>query len=59
MDLFLTGCANYADCSDFYAQRKHLVITIGVKRATPNWAVLSEYGHVPLQLYWIKSANLN
>eukprot|EP00983_Pelagomonas_calceolata_P065011 1148403-Pelagomonas_calceolata.AAC.1 len=26
-----------------------------VKRATTNWAVLREYGHVPLQLYWFKS----
>eukprot|EP00983_Pelagomonas_calceolata_P075140 1152868-Pelagomonas_calceolata.AAC.2 len=30
--------------------------TIGVKRATTNWAALRECGHVPLQFYWFKSA---
>eukprot|EP00983_Pelagomonas_calceolata_P092875 1157716-Pelagomonas_calceolata.AAC.12 len=30
--------------------------TLGVKRATTNWSVLRECGHVPLQFYWFKSA---
>eukprot|EP00983_Pelagomonas_calceolata_P077129 1153738-Pelagomonas_calceolata.AAC.1 len=30
--------------------------TLGVKRATKNWTVLRECGHVPLQFYWFKSA---
>eukprot|EP00983_Pelagomonas_calceolata_P088011 1157096-Pelagomonas_calceolata.AAC.9 len=30
--------------------------TLGVKRATTNWAVFREYGDVPLQFYWFKSA---
>ena len=30
--------------------------TLGVKRATTNWAVLRECGHLPLQFYWFKSA---
>eukprot|EP00983_Pelagomonas_calceolata_P079911 1154905-Pelagomonas_calceolata.AAC.4 len=29
---------------------------LGVKRVTINWAVLRECGHVPLQIYWFKSA---
>eukprot|EP00983_Pelagomonas_calceolata_P041535 1138117-Pelagomonas_calceolata.AAC.2 len=29
--------------------------TLGVKRATINWAVSGECGHVPLQFYWFKS----
>eukprot|EP00983_Pelagomonas_calceolata_P044283 1139240-Pelagomonas_calceolata.AAC.1 len=28
----------------------------GVKRATKNWAILRQCGHVPLQAYWCKSA---
>eukprot|EP00983_Pelagomonas_calceolata_P016644 524790-Pelagomonas_calceolata.AAC.1 len=30
--------------------------TLGVKRATTNWAVLRECGHVPLEFYWFESA---
>eukprot|EP00983_Pelagomonas_calceolata_P052913 1143066-Pelagomonas_calceolata.AAC.2 len=30
--------------------------TLGVKRATPNWGVLRECGHVPLRFYWFMSA---
>eukprot|EP00983_Pelagomonas_calceolata_P013972 447502-Pelagomonas_calceolata.AAC.1 len=30
--------------------------TLGVERATPNWAVLRDCGRVPLQFYWFKSA---
>eukprot|EP00983_Pelagomonas_calceolata_P009932 322044-Pelagomonas_calceolata.AAC.1 len=30
--------------------------TLGTKRATTNWAVLRECGHVPLQFYWLMSA---
>eukprot|EP00967_Tisochrysis_lutea_P008459 scaffold10108_cov20-Tisochrysis_lutea.AAC.1 len=29
---------------------------LGVKRATANWAVLREHGHVPLLFYWLKLA---
>jgi exonuclease III len=30
--------------------------SLGVKRATTNWAVLRECGHQPLQYYWFRAA---
>jgi hypothetical protein len=33
----------------------YLKSTLGVKRTTPNWAVLRECGHEPLQFYWFRS----
>eukprot|EP00983_Pelagomonas_calceolata_P052710 1142962-Pelagomonas_calceolata.AAC.1 len=38
------------------ATRVFLKGTLGVKRATTNWAILRDCGHVPLQFYWFKSA---
>ncbi len=29
---------------------------LGVKRSTPNWAVLRECGQGPLQFYWFRAA---
>eukprot|EP00983_Pelagomonas_calceolata_P050509 1141999-Pelagomonas_calceolata.AAC.2 len=29
---------------------------LGVKRTTPNWFVLRECGHEPLQFYWFRAA---
>eukprot|EP00983_Pelagomonas_calceolata_P129221 1161588-Pelagomonas_calceolata.AAC.3 len=29
---------------------------LGVKRTTPNWSVLRECGHGPLQFYWFRAA---
>eukprot|EP00983_Pelagomonas_calceolata_P006689 219502-Pelagomonas_calceolata.AAC.1 len=33
----------------------YLKSTLGVKRATTNWAVLRECGHEPLQFYWFRT----
>jgi len=30
--------------------------TLGVKRSAPNWAVLRECAHEPLQFYWFRAA---
>eukprot|EP00983_Pelagomonas_calceolata_P017515 548897-Pelagomonas_calceolata.AAC.1 len=29
---------------------------LGVKRTTPDWSVLRECGHEPLQFYWFRTA---
>eukprot|EP00983_Pelagomonas_calceolata_P000066 1693-Pelagomonas_calceolata.AAC.1 len=29
---------------------------LGVKHTTPNWSVLRECGHEPLQIYWFRAA---
>jgi len=29
--------------------------TLGVKRSAPNWAVLRECAHEPLQFYWFRA----
>ncbi len=47
--------------SEFYSplQTAHLCFlkgVLGVKRSTPNWAVLRECGQEPLQFYWICAA---
>jgi len=30
--------------------------TLGLKRSAPNWAVLRECAHKPLQFYWLRAA---
>jgi len=30
--------------------------TLGVKRSAPNWAVICECAHKPLQFYWFRAA---
>ncbi len=43
----------------FYEQTLHLDFlkcTLGVKRSAPNWAVLRECAHKPLQFYWFRAA---
>eukprot|EP00983_Pelagomonas_calceolata_P031246 980870-Pelagomonas_calceolata.AAC.1 len=44
------------DCPLHTAHLCLLKRILGVEPATPNWSVLRECGHEPLQLYWFRAA---
>jgi len=55
----LTGGHNRLSCprSADTALKPYLTLkgTLGVKRSVPNWAVLRECAHEPLQFYWFRA----